>query len=97
MMRMRGRGLLATVCLLLSWVVANSVYGDTQGANDRHPARPNIVLLYTDDMGWGDMAAYGNAYIRTPSLDRLAAEGQRWTDFYVPSPCLLYTSPSPRD
>ena len=86
MMRMRGRGLLATVCLLLSWVVANSVYGDTQGADDRHPARPNIVLLYTDDMGWGDMAAYGNAYIRTPSLDRLAAEGQRWTDFYVPSP-----------
>ena len=48
--------------------------------------RPNIILVFVDDMGWGDMAAYGNAYIRTPSLDRLAAEGQRWTDFYVPSP-----------
>ncbi len=50
------------------------------------PSKPNIVLLYTDDMGWGDMAAYGNPYIRTPSLDQLAKEGQRWTDFYVPSP-----------
>ncbi|MFT7287020.1 MAG: arylsulfatase A [Halieaceae bacterium] len=50
------------------------------------PERPNIVVLYTDDMGWGDIGAYGNPYIRTPSLDRLAAEGQRWTDFYVPAP-----------
>ena len=55
-------------------------------AADTSSAKPNIVLFYTDDMGWGDIAAYGNPYIRTPSLDQLAAEGQRWTDFYVPSP-----------
>ena len=49
-------------------------------------ARPNIVILYADDMGWGDTGAYGHPYIKTPSLDRLANEGQRWTDFYVPAP-----------
>ena len=49
-------------------------------------AQPNIVILYADDMGWGDAGAYGHPYIKTPSLDRLADEGQRWTDFYVPAP-----------
>lgn len=44
-------------------------------------AKPNIVILYADDMGWGDTGAYGHPYIKTPSLDRLANEGQRWTDF----------------
>ena len=54
--------------------------------SDDSAARPNIVILYADDMGWGDMGAYGHPYIKTPSLDRLANEGQRWTDFYVPAP-----------
>ena len=49
-------------------------------------AQPNIIILYADDMGWGDTGAYGHPYIKTPSLDRLANEGQRWTDFYVPAP-----------
>jgi arylsulfatase A-like enzyme len=49
-------------------------------------ARPNIVLLVADDMGWGDMSSQGHPVIRTPNLDRMAAEGQRWTDFYVSSP-----------
>ena len=38
-------------------------------------ARPNIVILYADDMGWVGTSAYGHPYIRTPSLDRLADEG----------------------
>ncbi len=47
---------------------------------------PNIVIFFTDDMGYADTGSYGNPYIRTPNLDRLAAEGQRWTDFYVAAP-----------
>jgi len=47
---------------------------------------PNIVVLFADDLGYGDLGAYGNPYIRTPNLDQMAAEGQRWTDFYVASP-----------
>ena len=42
---------------------------------------PNIVVLFADDLGYGDLGAYGNPYIRTPNLDQMAAEGQRWTDF----------------
>ncbi len=44
---------------------------------------PNIVLIVADDLGYGDVGVYGARTIRTPSIDRLAAEGVRFTDFYV--------------
>lgn len=44
---------------------------------------PNIVLIMTDDMGYGDLGCYGHPTIRTPRLDRLAAEGMRFTQFYA--------------
>lgn len=44
--------------------------------------RPNIVIIYADDLGWGDLGCYGNPNIRTPNLDRMGAEGMRFTDFY---------------
>lgn len=47
---------------------------------------PNVVVLYADDLGWGDLGCYGHPMIRTPNLDRMAAEGQRWTDFYSGAP-----------
>ena len=47
---------------------------------------PNIVLIYTDDLGYGDLGCYGHPTIDTPHLDQMAAEGQRWTDFYAPAP-----------
>lgn len=47
---------------------------------------PNIVILFADDLGYADLGSYGNPYIRTPNLDELAREGQRWTDFYVAAP-----------
>ena len=50
------------------------------------PTRPNIVIILTDDLGYGDLFCYGHPVIRTPNLDRLAAEGQRWTNFYASSP-----------
>jgi arylsulfatase A-like enzyme len=48
--------------------------------------RPNIVVIYCDDLGYGDLGCYGNRIIRTPNLDRLAARGTRFTQFYTTSP-----------
>ncbi|WP_327634981.1 sulfatase-like hydrolase/transferase [Kribbella sp. NBC_00482] len=48
--------------------------------------RPNIVIIYTDDLGWGDLGCYGSPDIRTPHLDALAARGVRMTDWYSNSP-----------
>jgi len=45
--------------------------------------RPNIVLIFVDDMGYGDLGCYGNKLNKTPNINRLAAEGQRWTSFYA--------------
>ena len=44
---------------------------------------PNIVIILTDDQGYGDVACFGGKGIRTPNLDRMAREGMRFTDFYV--------------
>ncbi|MBI1766080.1 MAG: sulfatase [Acidobacteria bacterium] len=43
----------------------------------------NFVIILCDDLGYGDVGSFGNPTIRTPQLDRMAAEGQRWTSFYV--------------
>ncbi|MGT2493349.1 sulfatase-like hydrolase/transferase [Cupriavidus basilensis] len=45
-----------------------------------------MSFLIADDLGWGDLSSYGHPVFRTPNLDRMAAEGQRWTNFYVSSP-----------
>ncbi len=43
----------------------------------------NFVVIFCDDLGYGDLGSFGNPTIRTPHLDRMATEGQRWTSFYV--------------
>src|SRR3954463_160984 len=45
--------------------------------------RPNVVLIITDDVGYGDFGAYGSPDVRTPNIDRLAREGVKLTDFYA--------------
>jgi arylsulfatase A-like enzyme len=61
------------------------------------PRRPDVLLILADDAGLGDLGCYGQRRIRTPSLDRMAAEGLRFAQFYaggsvcVPSRCALLT------
>lgn len=61
------------------------------------PRRPNIIFILADDLGYGDLGCYGQKRIRTPNLDRMAAEGIRFTDHYAgstvcaPSRCSLMT------
>ena len=45
--------------------------------------RPNVVLIFADDLGYGDVACFGSTRVHTPHLDALAAEGRRFTSFYV--------------
>jgi len=65
-------------------------------------AKPNIVIIFVDDMGYGDLGCYGSKKNRTPRIDRMAAEGMRFTDFYVacsvcsPSRAALLTGCYPR-
>jgi N-acetylgalactosamine-6-sulfatase len=47
------------------------------------PKPPNVVFMFADDLGYGDLACYGHPYARTPALDQLAKEGTRFTRFYV--------------
>jgi arylsulfatase A-like enzyme len=59
--------------------------------------KPNIIYIYADDMGYGELGAYGQIKIKTPNLDRMSAEGMRFTDHYssapvcAPARCMLLT------
>ena len=50
-------------------------------------APPNIVIIFADDLGYGDLGSFGAPNIRTPRLDAMAAQGQKWTNFYVQPVC----------
>jgi uncharacterized sulfatase len=56
------------------------------GGNSLAADQPNIVLVFIDDMGWGDFSCFGNEVVETQNIDRLAAEGVRFEQFYVNSP-----------
>ena len=49
-------------------------------------SKPNIIVILCDDLGYGDLEVYGHPHIRTPNLNKMAAEGIRYTDFYSAAP-----------
>ena len=77
---MLARIVTAIVLLLASTVAA---FSTENSAFARSADRPNIIFILADDLGYGDLRCYGCPDIRTPHLDRLAAEGIRFTDFYA--------------
>lgn len=65
-----------TCCFFLaSYAAASAAVGDV-------PARPNIVIIFIDDMGYADIGPFGASGYETPNLDRMAAEGRKFTDFH---------------
>lgn len=71
-----ARRLLGLVLIIASFVNAGAAAAD----------RPNIIFILADDLGYGDIGPYGQKLIATPSLDRMAAEGTKLTQFYAGSP-----------
>src|SRR5688500_837861 len=72
---------------LTAVLVAALILMAAGAARAQTPARPNIVLIVTDDVGYGDIGSYGAPDLKTPNLDRLAREGVRFTDFYAAPTC----------
>ena len=68
-------------CLLC---VLCALCGNNPSAQER--AKPNIIFILADDLGYGDLGCYGQKLIRTPRLDALAAQGMRFTDHYSGAP-----------
>ena len=54
--------------------------------NDQNDRLPNIVLVFTDDQGYGDIGCFGATGFDTPNLDRMASEGMKFTNFYSAQP-----------
>jgi arylsulfatase A len=75
----------APVFLVCSLGIVASLLSQPATAADS-PRSPNVVIIFTDDQGYGDVGCYGAKGFTTPNLDRLAREGIRFTDFYVAQP-----------
>jgi arylsulfatase A len=74
----------AIAVLALSLLGSAPMLFETQ-AKPQQGTKPNILLIQADDLGYGDLSAYGQAQFQTPSLDRLAREGIRFTQYYAGS------------
>lgn len=69
----------SAIPLLFLWLNAgwNQVFSQSD--------KPNFIIIFTDDQGYGDLGVFGHPTIKTPNLDNMAFEGQKWTNFYVAS------------
>ncbi len=85
-------------CLIIGWTLSTafSSYG-VQLQSAGKSAKPNIIYILADDLGYGELGCYGQKLIETPNIDRLAANGIRFTQHYsgapvcAPSRCVLLT------
>jgi hypothetical protein len=77
---------MANYTRLITGALCCSTLGLISGCDQEKSGRegaPNIIVIFTDDMGYGDMGIYGHPTIRTPNLDQMAVEGQKWTSFIL--------------
>jgi len=77
-------------CLLASFLLAWPGFAPAQAPVRTEQARPNIVLMFPDNLGVGEVGCYGGARgVATPNIDRIAAEGMRFTNFNVEYSCVV--------
>lgn len=78
-------GKVTVIAVLAVLSCGAAIAADVRSARKAAPRPPNVILFLADDLGYGDLGSYGHPVHRTPHIDRLAAEGQRWTSFYAAS------------
>jgi arylsulfatase len=69
--------------LIAFWILATTLTGNTSWAFDN---RPNIIVVFADDLGYGDLSCYGQKRYSTPNIDSIATNGVRFTDFHSSQP-----------
>ena len=83
--------------MILALVLASPTSATHSFAQGVSPAKPNVVFILADDLGWGEVGCFGQTKIPTPNIDRIAAQGMRLTQLYsgapvcAPSRCVLMT------
>lgn len=94
--------LLRTYSRIITFSVSFACILFTSAVSNAASPKPNVVMIFIDDMGWGDFSCFGNKEAETPNIDRMATEGIRFTQFYVNSPicspsrCALTTGQYPQ-
>ena len=73
----------ASVLSVLVIAALSGLFAQPARAEDR---KPNFVVIFTDDQGYGDLSCFGGKHVSTPRIDQMAAEGSRLTSFYVAAP-----------
>jgi len=77
--------LLHKIATLAGGLVLALIWATSAAAVPATAARPNVILIFADDLGYGDLGCYGATKVRTPNIDRLAREGRRFTDAHSAS------------
>lgn len=75
----------AAALSIVALVAATEAAASADSPRQRPTAAPNVVIINADDLGYGDLGAYGATKVRTPNIDQLAREGRRFTDFHSAS------------
>jgi arylsulfatase A-like enzyme len=81
--RAESRRFARAIAALFAGALALAFAKPAQAQREALPARPNVVLILMDDLGYGDIGSYGVPDARTPAIDRIAREGVKLTDFYA--------------
>jgi arylsulfatase A len=74
------------IAFLLIWGLSGERSLSASTSENESSSKPNFIIIFIDDLGYGDVGIFGHPTIKTPNLDNMAYEGQKWTSFYVAAP-----------